>query len=149
MKHCETWHNTCCLGKYKDACSLCIKPSACDLGWLMSAFMSACLSVSSVFSRREHRSGNFWYKTEIHIFHVFIWLLPAHFQVLPPFLASHTVCLVAPIFLQAFISPHFLPKRESNTNMCIVFLYHVTPSSGFWHLKPALYPQPWRTINNW
>lgn len=30
---CETWHNTCCLAKYKDVCSLGFKLSVCPSGW--------------------------------------------------------------------------------------------------------------------
>lgn len=139
MKHCETWHNTCCLAKYKDACSLRIKPSACGLGWLMSAFMSARLSVSSVFSGRKHRSGVFWYERELHIYRVLIWLLPSHFQV--PHRLMQSRCTY--FFYRPLSHPTSHPK-ESQTQTYVQYFSTLPchPSSGFWHLKPALFPQP-------
>lgn len=122
MKHCETWHNTCCLAKYKDACSLCIKPSACGLGWLMSAFMSAaCLSrlSSAEDSTDQGFSGTVW-KGASHLRRNH--LTPSHFQLLPSILPSQTHTVSLHLFFYRLLS-RFSPKRESNTNICIVLLY--------------------------
>lgn len=66
IKACETWHNTCCLVTYKDACSLCIHVSV----WCL-LFMSVCPSKSwirdcwgdqeAVSVRSRLFSSSFWY----------------------------------------------------------------------------------------
>lgn len=52
MKGCETWHNTCCLAEYKDACSLCIRLSVCVPG-LTDDVCSIC--PSWVLGRKDRR----------------------------------------------------------------------------------------------
>lgn len=140
MKGCETWHNTCCLAEYKDACSLCIKRSV----WLM---MSACLSLLSVRheSWEERMDLRFftWKRGAVHIFPLlmplFLHVSSTHSQCVslsfPSLLPWKTHEVIAPIYLQSyflFISPHF-PIR-AKANFCFL-LYYVPSCHKRWILN--------------
>lgn len=68
MRGCETWHNTCCLAEYKDACSLSICLSLSLLDWCLF-FMSACLSDCLIcLSWEEMIDDRFFYMKERRCF---------------------------------------------------------------------------------
>lgn len=109
IKACETWHNTCCLVRYKDACSLSIQVSV----WCL-LFMSAC---HSKFMNKGLLRGS-WGPLRVNSAFSSSFLVPAsHF---PSFLfligtcetvLSASITQKSPNFLTVYPSKHFSSSK--------------------------------------
>lgn len=115
MKGSETWHNTCCLAEYKDACHRCIKLSVCVCSWLTDDL--------SIWG--EERRG------VVHIFHLlmprFLHISSISFTMVSSF-HSFSVYLVFPSFLpwmscKVCLDHTYLPYYPSPITHPIFYTY--------------------------